>query len=76
MINLNELKINQSAIIEKIEKNNLKNRLTDLGFVKKTIVKPVLISPFKDPIAYKVKGSVIALRNEDAKYIKVRVIDE
>ena len=33
----------------------------------------VLISPKKDPKAYEVRGTVIAIRNDDAKYIEVEV---
>lgn len=44
----------------------VRRRLLDLGFVPGTVVRAVLRSPFGDPTAYGVRGSVIALRREDA----------
>jgi DtxR family Mn-dependent transcriptional regulator len=44
-------------------------RLLDLGFVPGTIVEAELPSPSGDPIAYRVRGSLIALRKEQADLI-------
>jgi len=41
----------------------------DIGFVEGTKVKCVRISPFGDPKAYLVRGTVMALRKESAKEI-------
>lgn len=49
----------------------LKRRLLDLGLVNGTMIKKLYKSPLNDPSAYLVRGSVIALRNEDAKNILV-----
>lgn len=76
IISLNNLKINETATIDNIDnKSNLKRRLEDLGFIKGSKIKCEFSSPFKDPIAYLIKGSLIALRKDDSKYIKV-IIDE
>ena len=76
IISLNKLKINETATINSIDnKSNLKRRLEDLGFVKGSKIKCEFSSPFKDPTAYFIKGSLIALRNDDSKYIKV-IIDD
>ena len=76
IISLNELKTNEIATIYSIDnKSNLKRRLEDLGFIKGSKIKYEFISPFKDPTAYFIKGSLIALRENDSKYIKV-MIDE
>jgi ferrous iron transport protein A len=48
---------------------DLRRRLFDLGFVPGTAVECVLINPFGDPRAYRVRGAVIALRNCDAAKI-------
>lgn len=72
IITLNELPLNQNGYIEKIELNgNMQRRLLDLGFIKGAKIKPVLISPSKDPRAFEIKGSTIAIRKENAKYILV-----
>ena len=49
----------------------MQQRLMDLGFYPGGVVKLVLVSPKKDPKAYEVRGTVIAIRNEDASYIQV-----
>lgn len=54
-------------------KGSMRRRLQDMGLVKGSKVKCVLKSPGGDPIAYQIKGAVIALRNEDAKNIICRI---
>lgn len=49
-----------------------RRRLLDLGFVKGSTIKIDLISPMKDPIAYTVRGTSIALRKEQAELILVK----
>lgn len=72
MNNLYELKLGKKAKIEKIYcEKNIKSRLMDLGIVKGTIIKPILKSPSGNPRAYEVRGSVIAIRNADAKKIEI-----
>ena len=69
---LDSLKLKEKGIIRKIECNDsVKRRLLDLGLIEGTIIELILISPFKDPKAYKVRGTVIALRQEDTKNIYV-----
>lgn len=48
-------------------------RLIDLGFVEGAHVRAVHKSPFGGPMAYEVMGAIIALRQEDAKYILVEL---
>lgn len=49
----------------------VRRRLLDLGFVPGTVVEPVRRSPFGEPTAYRVRGSLMALRNEHAGSILV-----
>lgn len=49
---------------------SIKRRLQDLGIVEGTRVQCVHISPFGSPIAYGVRGTVIALRTEDACLVR------
>jgi ferrous iron transport protein A len=51
----------------------LRRRLLDLGFVLGTLVRPLRRSPFGDPTAYEVMGSVVALRRSEAARIRVSV---
>lgn len=52
-----------------------RRRLLDLGFLPGTKVSPIRRSPFHDPTAYLVRGTVIALRQEDSGRITVRKSD-
>ena len=75
MQKLNDLNLLDKAIVEKVEANkNIKKRFLDIGLIKGTKIKVVLISPLKDMKAYLIKGAVIAIRNEDTKDILVRVV--
>lgn len=71
MKRLSELKIGDEAVITQMPENS--RRLLDIGLIKGTTVKCVLKSPLGNPAAYKIRGAVIAIRNEDAKDIEVEV---
>lgn len=72
---LNKLPLNEYGKIEKIECiGSIKRRLLDLGLVKGTKIVPVLVSPSKDPRAFFVRGSTIAIRKEEAEKIKISYI--
>lgn len=76
-MSLDEIKLNEKAIIKKVEcQGNIKRRLLDLGFIKGTEITPILISPSKDPRAFYIRGSTIALRKEDAKNVLVKSANE
>ncbi|MBQ7123485.1 MAG: ferrous iron transport protein A [Oscillospiraceae bacterium] len=70
MISLSDMKKGERVVIKSIgTKGELRRRLMDIGFVEGTKVKCVRISPFGDPKAYLVRGTVMALRKESAKEI-------
>ena len=48
-----------------------RRRLLDLGFVPGTVIEVEMISPGGDPTAYRVRGTVIALRREQAGLIRI-----
>ena len=61
---LNEVPIGHYVRIkELLTSEEMRRRLMDLGMVRGTKVKPVLVSPAGDPVAYEVRGAVIALRS-------------
>jgi ferrous iron transport protein A len=49
----------------------MRRRLMDLGFVPGTKIECLRRSPAGDPTAYLVRGTVIALRKEDASYVYI-----
>lgn len=73
-MNLSELCLNQIGVIEDIDcDENIKRRLLDIGLVKGTNIVPVLQSPSKDPRAFEVRGTIIAIRREDTEKIEVKL---
>ena len=49
-----------------------RRRLMDLGLIPGTEVTAELVSPLGDPVAYRVRGSLIALRRDQARLIVIR----
>lgn len=69
---LSSLKVGECGIIEKILPDcALYHRLQDLGLVKGTKVFCALKSPMGDPVAYFVRGTLIAIRCEDSENIMI-----
>lgn len=50
---------------------NIRRRLLDLGLVPGTHIKAILKSPSGDPKAFEIRGSLIALRFEEASLINI-----
>lgn len=48
-----------------------RRRLLDLGFVPGSTVEVEMVSPAGDPTAYRIRGTVIALRREQARLIRI-----
>ena len=72
-----DLKNGERARIIKIGRiGELKKRLVDMGVTAGEIVKLERNAPLGDPQEYIVKGTGIAIRNEDAKNIEVEKVEE
>lgn len=70
---LASLSLDQKAYIDHLNLGGeLRRRLMDLGFSAGNTVTPLFRSPLGDPTAYRVMGTVIALRLEDAKQIYIQ----
>lgn len=71
--NLSQLPLNKNGRIDKIKcDEGIKRRLLDMGLVKGTNIVPILVSPSGDPRAFLVRGTIIAIRKDDAKHIKIK----
>lgn len=67
-----DLDFNRKAIIKRININDTnKRRLYDLGFIPGEVISKEFYSFFNNPVCYKVKNTMIAIRNEDASFIEV-----
>ncbi len=70
---LNQLPLYTKGMIERLNcQGNIRRRLLDLGFVKGASITPVLISPSQDPRAFSIRGTLIAIRKEDANLITIQ----
>ena len=73
-INLRSMKENQSGTITAIKaRGELGRRLRDMGLVPGTAITVKGRAPLLDPVALRVMGFTLALRNSEADYIDVEV---
>ena len=71
-IPLTDLPIGSTARVVALQTaGNSRRRLLDLGLVPSSTVEAVRISPAGDPVAYRIRGAVIALRKEEAIHVYV-----
>ena len=73
-IRLTELLPGETGIIAYMKENDrgLSGRLRDLGFTENTPVTCVRTAPLGDPSAYRIRGTMIALRRTDAACLLIR----
>lgn len=70
---LDMLKIGSAATVTKIFSTNAeRRRLLDLGILPGTLIENVMPSPLGDPVAYRIRSAVVALRREQAQMIEVQ----
>lgn len=70
--NMSELKEGQSAKVLSVNSlGGMRRRLFDLGLIEGTVIECLQKSSAGDPIAYKIRGAVIALRKDDLMKISV-----
>ena len=53
-----------------------RSRLLDLGFVPGSRVERVLNSPLRGPVAYEVRGTLIALRRTQSDHVLVKKLEK
>lgn len=76
LIPLTELPLGASATIGALNCANLnRRRLQDLGLTDGAAIAAAFESPFGDPVAYAIRGALIALRSEEACTVMVRLMD-
>ena len=69
---LSELPPHMTAVIVRLNRSDaLGKRLTDLGVTEGERITAEFKSPFGDPVAYRVKGCLLALRKKDCGTVEV-----
>ena len=73
-VNLRKMKKNQVGIISAVKVDGeLGRRLRDMGLVTGTSIKVKGRAPLYDPVALRLSGYTLTLRNKEADYIEVEV---
>lgn len=69
---LSDLAIDQSGTIHTVKvSGELGKRLRDMGFTPGTLVTIIGRAPLLDPVAIRIRGSNITLRNSEAAHIVI-----
>ncbi len=67
---LADLAVNESGTVIALQSSdNMRRRLLDIGLTKNAVVTCVGQSPAGDPIAFNIRGSIIALRRTDCEKV-------
>ena len=73
-INLRQLSLGQKASIVKIDaEGELGRRIRDMGLIPGACIEVVGKAPLRDPVALRIEGTTIALRNSEADHITVEI---
>jgi ferrous iron transport protein A len=73
-INMRNMRDNQAGIIASIKvAGELGRRIRDMGLVPGAEIKIQGRAPLYDPVALRVMGATLTLRNNEADYIEVEV---
>ena len=65
----------QAIVTGLLSHGTMRRRLMDIGLVEGTRVECLQKSPAGDPVAYFIRGAVIAIRSEDSSQIMVSGLD-
>ena len=72
IVNLRQLQVGQRAKITSVEAlGEMNRRIRDMGLIPGTTVSVVGRAPLRDPVALRLSGVTISLRNSEADHIKV-----
>lgn len=75
-VSLRTLQVNQRGVIRSIKASGeLGRRIRDMGLIPGTEVQVVGKAPLKDPVALRLRGFTLTLRNNEADHIAVEVVE-
>ena len=74
IVNLRQMQVGQKGKITLVEgKGEMNRRIRDMGLIPGTLVSVVGRAPLRDPVAVRLSGVTISLRNSEADHIQVDV---
>ena len=62
----------RARVLSILESGAMRRRLQDIGLIEGTVVECIQKSPSGDPVAYGIRGAVIALRRAQAASVIVQ----
>ncbi|HIT21914.1 MAG TPA: ferrous iron transport protein A [Candidatus Scybalousia intestinigallinarum] len=69
---LSQLNVGEKCVVSSLKNTGtIRRRLLDIGLLPGTEVECLFTSPFGDPIAYRIRQAIVAIRKSDAKDILV-----
>lgn len=71
---MSSLPIGREGIVISIEANEHRRRFFDLGILPDTIVRAERYSPTGNPIAFNIRGTIIAIRRDEASNVLINMI--
>ena len=72
IVNLRQMQVGQQGKIAAVEAlGEMNRRIRDMGLIPGTTVSIVGRAPLNDPVALRLSGVTISLRNSEADFIKV-----
>lgn len=75
-INLRSMRVGEKGKIARIEAQGIINqRIRDMGLIPGASITVVGKAPLKDPVALRLGGVTIALRNSEADHISVELAE-
>ncbi len=76
IIGLRKLPVDTSAIVKAVNSHgDLGRRIREMGIIPGTEIKVTGRAPLKDPVALRLTGFTITLRNNEADSIEVEIED-
>ncbi|NOY12161.1 MAG: ferrous iron transport protein A [Deltaproteobacteria bacterium] len=76
-LSLRQMQKNQSGVIEAVRASGeMGKRIRDMGLVPGTTIKIQGRAPLYDPVAIRIMGFTLTMRNNEADYIDVRVEEQ
>ncbi len=74
IISLRQMHVGQKGKIAKVEaQGEVNQRIRDMGLIPGASVSVVGRAPLRDPVALRLSGVTISLRNREADFIKVEL---
>jgi ferrous iron transport protein A len=75
-IGLRKLKVDQKAVIRSVRaQGDLGRRIREMGLIPGTEIAVTGRAPLRDPVALRLNGFTLTLRNNEADHISVEVLE-